>query len=141
LSACRCFPRDPADNWFSKIVAHATAIRTDGASRLYEPSGRLSCVKPVGGPSMPVQPPSTNSVLPLTKLACGIRGQIGDSGHDLVGIAPAIEDGMGGVNGRSPTTRPGIVIDTSSRTHSVALKISAASPHGMINWAGISYLL
>jgi hypothetical protein len=31
-----------------------------------EPSGRVSCVSPVGGPSTPVQPPSTNSVLPLT---------------------------------------------------------------------------
>jgi hypothetical protein len=27
---------------------------------------RLICVRPVGGPSMAVHPPSTNSVLPLT---------------------------------------------------------------------------
>ena len=25
-----------------------------------------NCVRPVGGPSIPVQPPSTNNVLPLT---------------------------------------------------------------------------
>ena len=50
----------------------ARATRARGLSRL-ENSGvqsaktyLASCVRPVGGPSMPVQPPSTNSVLPLT---------------------------------------------------------------------------
>jgi hypothetical protein len=52
--------------------------KNNAASRYF-----ASCVNPVGGPSIAVQPPSTNGALPLTWLAASEAREA----HDFVSAA------------------------------------------------------